>query len=463
MPKPTIFSASDRSADARLNAPRLVVFALLGLGLCWLVISFSVASSLSTTAPETALFLSANEPNSLLARADNELNSNGGEEAKTSKAPRPTPKRLQLMREQVETALLLDPLPSLAYRLLGQIAEKEGSAAKAEKFMREAARHSLNENFAVHWMMLKSFERKNYPAAAFYADALLRSTSGISAVAPVLAHMAEDQSATQEVKKLLSANPSWRPGFFSALGSYITDARTPLNLFMSLRDTAAPPTEEELNSYQWFLFQHKFYPLAYYAWLQFLPPEKLEGAGLLFNGDFEATPSGSPFDWQTPAGANVIMDFAPRPDNAMDHALVIEFGPGRVEFPGVTQSLLLLPGAYSLKGSLMGEIAGAGRRGLQWGISCLDGATIAQSQMILGSFPDWRAFELSFVVPETGCPAQSLQLKLAARSPSEKLVSGEIWFDSLSISRDEKKVQDKAQNDQAAAPSQPPGARPRQR
>ena len=160
-----------------------------------------------------------------------------------------------------------------------------------------------------------------------------------------------------------------------------------------------------------------------------MPPEKLEVAGLLFNGDFEVKPSGSPFDWQAPAGANVIVDYASRPENATDHALVVEFGPGRVEFPGVIQSIMLPPGAYSLKGSLTGEVTG--RRGVLWAISCLDGAALAQSQMILGSFPDWRAFEFSFVVPEAGCAAQSLQLKLAARSPSEQLISGEIWFELI--------------------------------
>ena len=453
MPKLTNFSASDRHADGRLNTARLAIFALLGLALGWLIVSHSVVAALSTTAPETALFLRANEPNALLALADNEINFKGGEADKTSKPPRPTPKRLQLLREQVETALLIDPLASRAYRLLGQIAEIEGSTARAEKFMLQATRHSLNENLAVHWMMWKSFEGKNYPAAAFYADALLRSTGGTGYAAPVLARMAEDQGAAQEVTKLLVANPRWRPSFFSVLGAYVTDARTPLNLLLSLRDTPAPPTEEELNSYEWFLFRHKLYAGAYYVFLQFLPPEKLEVAGLLFNGDFEATPSGSPFDWQAPAGGNVVVDFAPRPDKAMDHALLIEFGPGRVEFPGVTQSIMLNPGAYSLKGSLMGEVVG--RRGVQWAIGCLDGASVAESQMILGSFPDWRAFEFSFVVPETGCPAQSLQLKLAARSPSEQLVSGEIWFDALSITRDEKKIQDKSQNGQAAPPSRP--------
>jgi hypothetical protein len=62
-------------------------------------------------------------------------------------------------------------------------------------------------------------------------------------------------------------------------------------------------------------------------------------------------------------------------------------------------------------------------------------ATFGQSKMILGSFPDWRAFEFPLIVPENGCTAQIIELKLAARSPSEKLAFGAIWFDDFTISR----------------------------
>ena len=99
---------------------------------------------------------------------------------------------------------------------------------------------------------------------------------------------------------------------------------------------------------------------------------------------------------------------------------------------------MLPPGAYSFKGSLRGEVVG--RRGVLWDISCRDGASLGQSEMLVGSFPDWRAFEFSLVVPETGCAAQLVKLKLAARSPSEQLVSGAIWFDEFSISRQKEKT-----------------------
>jgi len=304
--------------------------------------------------------------------------------------------------------------------------------------MRAATRRSLRESFAVYWMMRKNFERKNYSAAAYYADVLLRSANAIDAALPYLARMAEDKNGRREVERLLAANPLWRLGFFTELGSYITDARTPLELLLSLKDTQTAPTTKELNAYQLFLVAHNLYDLAYDAWLQFLPSEKLEGVGFLFNGKFESQPSGAPFDWQWTEGVNVVSDLASRPENASDHALVIELGPGRVEFPSINQTIMLTPGTYVLKGSLMGEVIGP--RGLNWKVTCVNGAAIGQSETILGSFPEWRNFEFPLVVPDSGCSVQSLQLLFAARSPSEQLVSGEIWFDDLSISRKDERT-----------------------
>ncbi|MCI0465732.1 MAG: hypothetical protein L0Y57_01795 [Beijerinckiaceae bacterium] len=300
--------------------------------------------------------------------------------------------------------------------------------------MQAAARHSLNETIAVEWMMRKSFDDKDYAAAAYYADSLLRTQPQLmDFVAPILARMAENNSAKREIEKLLAANPPWRPSFFAALGKEVTDARTPFDLLIALKDTPLPPAPAELYAYLAFLFKHKLFHFAYYTWLQFLSTEELEAAGYLFNGGFESKLSGSPFDWQIPQGTGVVAEVVPGPDANAGHALFVEFGQGRVDFPGVYQTAVLPPGAYRLKGSFKGEVIGP--RGMQWSVSCVEGAAIGSSQMFLGSYPSWHDFEFDFAVPGTGCAAQSARLDLAARSASERLVSGLIWFDELSISR----------------------------
>ncbi len=423
-------------AGPRFSRSRMAIFGIAGLALSWLVFSHSYVAYLSTVSPFAALKIRDDDSQSILHLADELLLNSEDQWGAPGSSVRLSRPRTNESRAHVEAALIKSPLSARAFRLLGQIADIQGSAKNAERFMYAAARRSLTEKIAVDWMMRKGFERKNYRSSAYYADALLRSTPGIAGyVTPILARMAENPDANPEIKKLLAANPIWRRAFFGELGGSLSDARTPLALFLSLNDSPAPPTTDELNSYESFLFAHKLYELAYYAWLQFLPPAKLESAGHIFNGDFEGNPSGSRFDWQSSSGANVVVDFASRPEKAADHALVIQFGPGRVEFPGVSQAIMLAPGAYALKGSLMGEIRGP--RGVQWSVKCVNGALLGRSQMILGSFSAWRDFEFPLVVPETSCAVQTIELELAARSPSEKLLSGVIWFDDFSIVRRE--------------------------
>jgi hypothetical protein len=428
------FPRADRSTIAAgLKWLRMTLFVVLAVVLLWLILTRSFVAYLATTEPEAALLLRAGDSTALVVLADQEFNASDKDKVEKGGQSGAASKPLAKLRERVETALEADPLNARAYRLLGQLAEAEGDAAKTAKLMQTAARLSLNETIAVDWMMRKRFDNKDYPAAAFYADALLRTRPQFMDYAlPILGRIAENKDAKGEIERLLAAYPPWRPQFFSMLGKAITDARTPLELLLALKDTSAPPAPPELHAYLAFLFQHKLYDLAYYVWLQFLAPEQLASAGFLFNGSFESKPSGSPFDWAMPQGKGVTADIAPRPEAGGKRALFIEFGQGRVAFPGVSQTTVLPPGAYRLKGSFKGEVTGP--RGMQWSISCVGGAAIGASHMFLGSYPVWRDFEFDFVVPGTGCRAQSALLVLAARSASEQLVSGSIWFDELSIS-----------------------------
>ena len=126
-----------------------------------------------------------------------------------------------------------------------------------------------------------------------------------------------------------------------------------------------------------------------------------------------------------------------RPDDAGQRALYLELGPGRVEFGGVAQTLLLPPGPYRLRGKYRGEITG--RRGLVWRIACAgaSGPPIGQSPMMVGVSAPWKDVEFTFTVPATECRAQHLRLELDARMASEQLVSGSVWYDELTISRED--------------------------
>jgi hypothetical protein len=156
---------------------------------------------------------------------------------------------------------------------------------------------------------------------------------------------------------------------------------------------------------------------------------------LLYNGSFEGPLSGLPFDWQVTQGAGVTIDVVRRADNSDQHALMVDFQYGRVDYHGVAQLVVLSPGNYQFTGKYKGSLAGP--RGLKWRVACAEATTvpIAESPMIIGAVADWRTVELNFTVPPTGCRAQYVRLDLDARTFSEQLVSGSMLFDELHISR----------------------------
>jgi hypothetical protein len=408
---------------------RAVLFVALAAILVWQVTSRTLAAYLTNGASEQALFIRVHQSKStaLLNLADQKLSELDGAA---------DPVVDQQIRTLAESALFDDPLNSRALRILGQLADRSHDETRAWQFFQAAARYSLNESFAVAWLVDKSFEKKDYDTTLYYADIFLRTRPHfINYVMPALVQIADNKDATSGLRKLLSDNPPWRAEFFAALPNFISDARTPLDLLVAVKDSPNPPTTDDLRGYLNVLIGRKFYALAYYAWLQFLPAEQLNSLGLLFNGNFETMPSGLPFDWViAPGGAGVTIDIAPAPDHEGGRALTIAFEQGRVDFRGVTQLVMLAPGKYQFNGKYTGEITG--QRGLKWRLTCAGAIDpISESGMVAGRTSTWKNIEFAFVVPTADCPAQYLHLDLDARMSSEQFASGTVWFDDLRITR----------------------------
>jgi len=408
----------------------------VGLALACLIVTRGLARGLAEEAPLTALMFRSTEPGALVALASAPF------KPEKAAAPAGGAEKAALpigaeVGAQAKSAVAADPLNARAFVILGLLAERAGDKAGALKFMRAAARRSLHESGALMWLMRSTFESKDYESAIFHADALLRSRYDLVGEAmPTLAAFAENADERGRLVALLAANPYWRLNFFSLLPTHIKDARTPLKLMAALRDTPAPPTPDELGKYLSFLIGKRFYELAYYTWLQFLPPHQLASVGLLFNGGFEEAIPDSPFNWTLEAGAGATVDVAQRPDQREQRALFLKLGPGRVNFE-VKQILVLAPASYKLGGKWKGAISGS--RGVFWRVLCLnakEATVLGESPMMIGEAADWTDFSLSFIVPASGCRAQVLHLEPAARSPSEQLMSGSVWFDDLRLVRE---------------------------
>jgi hypothetical protein len=436
---------------------RVAILVSLTVFLVWEVATRSVAEYFADAWPEMAVRLRSTNPTALL-----NLAAAKSDEAQRTMAPppqqdsHPTSKlegsRASLpqsgsppltvtdrqanaqIRSWAELALLNDPLNAHAFGILGRVALGASDDKQTETLMHAAMRRSLLESRAVYWIMQKSYQDKDYRSTIHYADILFRTRPETMAtsVMPILGKVAENSDASSELKRFLADNPAWRWDFLTRLPDNISDARTPLDILLSLKNTPTPPTAEDLRSYLNFLIDHSFYDLAYYTWLQFLPAERLSNVGHLFNGNFELIPSASPFDWTITPGSNVAMKIAARPDRNGEHALFVELGPGRVDSPGIKQLVMLPPGSYQFQGQYKGEIDS--QRGLLWRITCAGkaAAQIGESP-VMGSQPTWNDFAFSFSVPENDCPAQTVELVFDARWASEQFISGSIWYDDLKI------------------------------
>jgi hypothetical protein len=416
----------------------VAVLSIFGLLTLYLIATHSVPAGLSETEPGLALSLHADDPAAAVAYAQqaiiDEANRRRVEAAAKESAKQPEAD-LGSLKRLLRAAILKDPLNATAFRLLGQIALLENEAKTAHQMMAEAANLSIEETTAIDFMMRQSLLANNAKTALRYADILMRSdSSALGSVAPLVARMAEVPSAKRELIAKLGAAPPWRGRVLDSFAaSGLTNPQAPLEVLVALKDTPHPPTETEVSAYINFLQQKKLYAFAYSAWLQFLPQDQLSQIAYLFNGSFERQPSGLPFDWTIGRSSETVAGVFARPDDANQSALFISFGQVRAAFPTIRETIVLRPGAYRFKGSVTGEMLA--RRGLQWRVTCLDGASAGESQMLLGRFPQWISFEFDISIPMEKCPAQTVELIHMARSPSEQLASGSIWFDDLAIVR----------------------------
>jgi len=99
------------------------------------------------------------------------------------------------------------------------------------------------------------------------------------------------------------------------------------------------------------------------------------------------------------------------------------------------QLVTLAPGHYLFQGKQNIDLVS--QSGLQWRIICTKkkATPLAESPAAQGSSGAWQDFSFSFTVPDSDCPAQSVELVFNARWASERFISGSALYDDLEIVR----------------------------
>ncbi len=446
-----------RSEDGRVSVElsrqrrgvRLLIFYALGAGLLWAIVTHSLVAALVDIDPQEALAISPDDTGALLALSERALerereHAKNAERARSKSGARTVSSLDQELRRQHEddlrrwaTAVLAqEPGNARALAILGDVARRSGADGIATALFEASARRALQDPTILAWRIENALHQKDWPRAVRSVDDMMRSYwQSIEALSPLLSQLLENPEAAPAVVDVLAEAPSWRRHFTTRLLNATSDARVPLDLFLALKTTPNPPTDEELRSYLRFLMDRRFFDLAYYVWLQFLPPGELAHAGLLYNGGFERRPTGMPFDWVMADERSGRASFERRADRAPERALVVRFGRGPAELEYISQTLRLPPGRYRIEGNATGNLEGS--RGLRWRTQCLGAQKVAigESEMIVGRISSWTSFSFDVTVPAADCAAQSLRLVLDARTPSERLVAGSMSFDDLSVDR----------------------------
>jgi len=329
-----------------------------------------------------------------------------------------------------------DPLNARAFRMLGEV---ERDTGRARTFMDAAVQRSRRESIAVFWLLNDTFSREQYAAAIEHADALMRTSSELRPYTMAyLARMTALPEAAEVLQTRLREHPQWRPRFFGLLPQTMQEPRGPFNIMMGLKQSGDVVTAKEIAPYIWALMKAKDYGFAYYAWLNLLPAEQVNAVGLLNNPGFEMDADGSPFNWHFSRFQNATGEFLSLPDDAPEgeRVLSLRFGPGQVRFPEIRQYLKLPPGRYVLSGRYRGFVRA--NRGITWMANCVDGegrsVPAAESRELSNIAQKWTEFRFEFPVAEPdACRLVWLRLRHGARSSSEKLISGELMIDGLSL------------------------------
>lgn len=328
-----------------------------------------------------------------------------------------------------------EPLSVAAFRSLALLA-RQASSSDSPALLRHAIFLAKRDLETQLLLTQQSLSQARYEEAARQLDILLRVYPRLQPrLFNILRTMTDDPKARLAVVKLLRSNPPWRSAFLNAYPNEKRRQDIAIAILLELGSGATRATDEERNRLMQRLIAWQSYDKAAYLWLQSQSEEKLANVPTIRNGEFENPIQNAPFSWQIGdvpgASTLIVQETAPR-----NRVLSVSFVRQRVPYQHTRQFLMLYPGAYRFS-ALYRATELRSVRGLAWRIYCLGTKRqlIFESQRISGTQNDWSDLNHNFEIPAEDCHMQLLQLENTARNSPEQMISGEVFFDKLRITR----------------------------
>ncbi len=392
------------------------VLACAGAWAGWTALSIDRARQALPEDPARALSWRAGDPEALRLLADDRIET-GDLDGATALATR---------------AFIGDPLSYRALALLARLAEWSGDPARADALLRLAAARTRQDVALQAGFIQLQLRTGDLAGALDSLDGVMRSNRPIQpAFLTTLAELAADPGFRARLVARLGTEPPWRTEFFRFLMAQPESRVLLERLFQEMSAAGTPPAKRDIQFYVQQLVAKQDYARAIKVWRS--RPDAAAEAPLLVNGDFEHEPVDKPFDWQLQSSSNAEIRIVPSSDPVSGQALRISFAGGRLRVQPVSQLLALAPGSYELSWRARAQDLET-MFGLLWEVRCVwpKDTRLARSPPLKGTRP-WSEFSLSVTVPQTDCPAQTLQLRIEAPASLDQEIQGQIWFDDLSI------------------------------
>ena len=386
---------------------------LLSLLLAWQIVAVAQAGRLARDMPAEALKWRPAQALALARLAELRFESGG------AVSPGETPEAL------ARRALAAGPLQVRAIRVLAWSAEREGDSRRALALMTIAGARSQRDAASHLWLLRNRLRARDFAAAYAHGDALMRNPAARRRGAAEMAlSLGSDGGAQRALVNRLVYNPAWRISLIEQIAS-VQDPRLLLSMLLELKEKGSIVAEAEAAIVAQRLLSGGEAQQAYLAWVLLLPESGYADLGVVYDGGFEGLPGKGPFAWDFDRkGFAQIMQAPYRDGRALsvshtDSARAVH----------AWQTLVLAPGPYQLSVDAFMENAGNGGR-LWWRIGCARGSQELATLDAPAKVGAWHTVSTAFLVPDTGCAAQTLEL-YGSTEVTGNLIRG--WFDSLRV------------------------------
>lgn len=330
--------------------------------------------------------------------------------------------------ELARTVLAREPATGRAFGVLARALADDDSAATRQRY-EVAARRAPRDPAVRAWLVARTLEAGDYPAAIDHLDVLLTVVpSQRPAVLQLIAQLSQDAAFADALATHLLQHPRWRRSILRAAGARGLGLAAD-NLHGALRARGGLDAVETARWLDGMLRDNRWGD-AYARWvsgLGELPPR----LPVPWNGGFAQAPTSSGFDWRVRRTPGVLFDRVALPDGA--HAARLRFLGRAVARTGLEVPLLLGPGDHVLR--LRARTSGfRSDQGLEWTLACSDGRGVIARGARLREARDWSELALAFTVPDRpGCEGQWLRLVNPAPRGVAQTLRGEVQLTQVRV------------------------------